>query len=55
VLRSGITDRESAVAARTRLAEDGIRIFGIILNDWTPQKNPRYGQYSSYYASRAAH
>ena len=33
VLRSGITDRESAVAARTRLVEDGIRIFGIILNE----------------------
>jgi len=56
VLRSGITDRESAVAARTRLAEDGIRIFGIILNDWTPPGDNRYHygyQYSNQKQKRS--
>ena len=51
VLRSGITDRESAVAARTRLAEDGIRIFGIILNDWAPRGDNRYHNGYQYHMS----
>jgi polysaccharide biosynthesis transport protein len=55
VLRSGVTDQSSAIAARNLLAEDGSRLIGTILNDWMPSaKEARYyEQYQSYYSRTA--
>jgi capsular exopolysaccharide family len=47
VLRAGTTDRESARDCRKRLNEDGTRLLGTILNDWSPEENKGY--YNSYY------
>lgn len=53
VIRSGQTSRESALAAKRQLAEDGIPIIGTALNDWNPKVAGYYGYeaYSKYYAS----
>jgi capsular exopolysaccharide synthesis family protein len=53
VIRSGQTSRESALAAKRQLAEDGIPIIGMALNDWNPKVAGYYGYeaYSKYYAS----
>ena len=53
VIRSGQTPRESAMAAKRQLAEDGIPIIGTALNDWNPKVAGYYGYeaYSKYYAS----
>ena len=40
VVRAGKTTREAALAVRQRLAEDGTKITGSVLNDWNPRKNP---------------
>src|SRR5580658_9434388 len=37
VVRSGQTSRESAVSVKNRLAEDGIPVLGVVLNDWNPK------------------
>jgi capsular exopolysaccharide synthesis family protein len=50
VVRSGITARESAVAARDQLAQDNINVLGTILNDWDARTNIRQ-QYHPYYNS----
>jgi capsular exopolysaccharide synthesis family protein len=64
VVRAGQTTRDAAIAARERLAEDGTRVLGTILNDWNPTKSPNgyygysngYGYYrgygNHYYTSR---
>ena len=44
VIRAGHTTRDSAVAARQQLAEDGIPVLGVALNDW----NPRFPEYYGY-------
>jgi len=50
VLRSGSTDRETALACQRRLAEDGANLLGTILNDWDPSaSNVDYNGYYSYY------
>jgi succinoglycan biosynthesis transport protein ExoP len=47
VIRAGQTTRDSALAAATRLAEDGVPILGTILNSWHLSKD--YGAvYGSY-------
>ncbi len=53
VMRSGQTSRESAMAAKRQLTEDGIPIIGVALNDWNPKSAGYYGYeaYSKYYAS----
>jgi polysaccharide biosynthesis transport protein len=53
VLRSGQTSRESAVSVRSRLQEDGIPVFGVVLNDWNPKAAGYYGyeNYAHYYKS----
>ena len=38
VVRSAQTTRESAAAAAERLADDGSRLLGAILNEWDPRK-----------------
>ncbi len=46
VFRAGKTTREAALAAHECLIEDGVRVFGTILNDWNPRSG-RYGAYAS--------
>jgi succinoglycan biosynthesis transport protein ExoP len=41
VVRSGKTTREAALAVRRKLAEDGTRMTGSVLNDWNPKIAPR--------------
>jgi capsular exopolysaccharide synthesis family protein len=48
VFRAGKTTRESALAAHDCLAQDGIRVFGTVLNDWHVPRE-RYATYSSYF------
>lgn len=38
VLRSGVTDRKSALEAYRCLHEDGANIIGTVLNDWRPSR-----------------
>jgi capsular exopolysaccharide synthesis family protein len=54
VVRAGVTTRDAAVAARMRLAEDGVNFIGTVMNDWDPSGNPGgyygyYGKYSTYH------
>jgi polysaccharide biosynthesis transport protein len=53
VLRSGQTSREAAVSVKSRLQEDGIPVFGVVLNDWNPKAAGYYGyeNYAHYYKS----
>ena len=55
VLRSGRTTRESAVAARNQLVEDGAPLIGSILTDCNPKSegswNYAYDGYCKYYRS----
>ena len=39
VIRSGVTDRESALEACQLIQEDGYTLLGTILNDWNPGKS----------------
>lgn len=60
VVRAGGTTRDAALAARTRLKEDGIPVIGSIMNDWNPKhsRNGYYGYYdgySSYYRTYYAY
>ena len=60
VVRAKKTTRDSAVAARMRLKEDGIKVLGTILNDWNPKHSPGgyygyYDSYSSYYSRNYGH
>ncbi|HLK51563.1 MAG TPA: polysaccharide biosynthesis tyrosine autokinase [Bryobacteraceae bacterium] len=48
VVRSGQTTRQLAQAAQARFIEDGVPVFGTILNDWN-------GKESSYYQSHYAY
>jgi succinoglycan biosynthesis transport protein ExoP len=50
VIRSGRTDRESAVIAREQLTRDGIAVLGTILNDWDPRtaENAHASYYKAY-------
>jgi Mrp family chromosome partitioning ATPase len=47
VVRSGQTAREQAETAMRRLVEDGTRIMGAVLNDWTPDR--AFNAYGSNY------
>lgn len=52
VLRSGVTDQESAMRAQRMLDDDETPLLGTILNDWTPKGSHSryYDSYSRYYA-----
>jgi capsular exopolysaccharide synthesis family protein len=52
VVRAGETNRDVAIAARRRLAEDGIPLLGTILNDWNPD-TLGYGAIYGYYGRTA--
>jgi capsular exopolysaccharide synthesis family protein len=50
VVRSARTMREAALAAKDRLANDGTRVLGTILNRWDPQgTDDQTGGYASQY------
>jgi uncharacterized protein involved in exopolysaccharide biosynthesis/Mrp family chromosome partitioning ATPase len=51
VVRAGKTTRDAAVAAQTRLREDGVHVVGTIMNDWNPKHAPGgyYGYYNGYH------
>ena len=51
VFRAGKTNRDMALAAKRRMADDGIPVIGTILNAWDLKTMNRYGydgSYSSY-------
>ncbi|MBZ5586325.1 MAG: polysaccharide biosynthesis tyrosine autokinase [Acidobacteriia bacterium] len=48
VVRSARTTKETAAAAGQRLAEDGTRVLGTVLNEWDPRKT-RHGRYEYGY------
>lgn len=57
VVRSAQTTRENAARAGQRLAEDGTRVLGTVLNKWDPRKTSHSGyEYGhrpySYHESR---
>ncbi len=43
VVRSARTTKEKAAAAGKRLAEDGTRVLGTVLNEWDPRKASHSG------------
>ncbi len=43
VVRSAQTSKKTAAEARYRLAEDGTRVLGTILNEWDPRKMDHFG------------
>jgi Mrp family chromosome partitioning ATPase len=51
VVRAGKTTRDAAIAAQSRLREDGIHVIGTIMNDWNPKRAPGgyYGYYNGYH------
>ncbi|HBY62983.1 MAG TPA: hypothetical protein DEH78_24430 [Solibacterales bacterium] len=55
VLRSRHTERDAAMIALRRMAEDGIPLLGTILNDWDPKSGAHHSHgygadyYSKYY------
>jgi Mrp family chromosome partitioning ATPase len=52
VVRAGQTNRDSAVAASQRFAEDHTPVMGTILNHWDPRGNAGfYDGYHEYYKS----
>jgi capsular exopolysaccharide synthesis family protein len=48
VVRSARTAKETVVAAGQRLAEDGTRVLGTVLNEWDPRKTGHYGYEYGY-------
>jgi capsular exopolysaccharide synthesis family protein len=49
VLRSGVTEKESAIEALDQLRTDGIVVLGTVLNDWKPSKSEIKARY--YYSN----
>lgn len=50
VMRAGQTTRDLALAAKARFIEDGLPVFGTILNDWNGKEAPyAYGSGRAYY------
>lgn len=45
VIRAGLTRRDEALAAKERLAADGTRLLGTILNAWDARSKSRYSYY----------
>ena len=55
VIRSRQTSRDAAITARRQLAEDGVPVIGIALNDWNPKVAGYYStyDYAKYYEGRS--
>jgi succinoglycan biosynthesis transport protein ExoP len=53
VARAGSTAREAAGTAHRRLAADGVRVLGLVLNDWDPRSSAHtyYAEYSKEYTN----
>jgi Mrp family chromosome partitioning ATPase len=51
VLRSGLTNEENALQAHRRVQEDGLKLLGTVLNDWSPSKSELKRHYY-YYVDR---
>lgn len=49
VIRAGYTTRDAALAAKDRLIQDGIPLYGTILNRWDLKSKTRYGNHGYYY------
>ena len=45
VVRAGMTTRDSALAAKKRLVEDGIDIIGTVLNRWHAKEKAKDAYY----------
>jgi capsular exopolysaccharide synthesis family protein len=54
VVRSGVTERESAVVAGAQLVQDNIEVLGTILNDWDARSAGKY-QYRQYHSYASSH
>jgi capsular exopolysaccharide synthesis family protein len=54
VMRAGVTERDTALAARMRLVEDGVKVLGTVLNDWNPGDRAIYSNYYDYYLRERA-
>jgi capsular exopolysaccharide synthesis family protein len=54
VVRAGWNTRDAALLAAQRLAEDGTRILGTILNGWNPRSRGPY-DYGKHYNTYAHH
>ena len=50
VIRSNKTTKDAGRAAQYRLREDGLNLFGVLMNDWNP-KFSTGGYYGYYYKS----
>ena len=48
VIRSGVTTRDAAIAAKERFDNDGIPVLGIVLNDWDLKSKSPYGYTYGY-------
>ena len=48
VVRSARTTKETAAAASQRLADDGTRVLGTVLNEWDPRKTSHAGYEYGY-------
>lgn len=50
VIRAGSTTKDAVLAAHERLAADGTKVLGTILNDWNSHNSPNgyYGYYRGY-------
>jgi len=48
VIRSGVTMRDTAMAAKERFDNDGIPVLGIVLNDWDLKTKSPYGYSYAY-------
>ena len=53
ILRSGITDKESAAEALSQLRTDGTLVLGTVLNDWKPSKGEAKRRYYYDFDGRA--
>ena len=54
VVQSTLTMRDAAAAASQRLAHDGTRVLGAILNQWDPGKTISYAYgYEKGYSNRS--
>ncbi len=49
VIKSGRTTRDTALAAKERLRQDGTRVLGTVLNQWNPKKTSGGYGYRYYY------
>jgi polysaccharide biosynthesis transport protein len=48
VLRAGMTSRARALEAYQRICDDGLKVVGTVLNDWSPSKAQMKRHYYSY-------